>query len=241
MKAPFVLAVAALVSTGVLACATRPQLCGGPAACAKNAACVAGQCLRDGATPALSLSKRIVLAPEAAAALEPGESSAGGALPALFTLGRASDRGAMLLLLFDLRSEKITSVLRASVLIDRSDAAFSDPVPISLHADAILARWDGRRVRSGTAPPLEDVRAPRTVVSPSGTRVTRVDVTGMAQRWLAGDSALHGVAIVAENTSPTGVTFAMGGAPLPDRGALGVVSPSHEVTTQAPRLELYVQ
>src|ERR1700733_10676272 len=162
MKTFLVLAVAALVAWLALACAPRPQLCSGPAVCAKNSACVAGQCLRDGAIPAISASRRIVLAPDDTAVLEPGESSAGGALPALFTLGRATDSGAMLLLLFDVHAAKIRSVLRASVLLDRSEATFSDPVPISLHADAILARWDSRRVRSSTVPPLEDVRSPRT-------------------------------------------------------------------------------
>jgi hypothetical protein len=209
--------------------------------CAKNSACVAGQCLRDGAIPAISASRRIVLAPDDTAVLEPGESSAGGALPALFTLGRATDSGAMLLLLFDVHAAKIRSVLRASVLLDRSEATFSDPVPISLHADAILARWDSRRVRSSTVPPLEDVRSPRTVVWSSGRRVVRVDVTAMARRWVAGDSAFHGVAIVAENASPTGVTFATFATSLPELDSRGPAVSASEAPPRGPRLELYVE
>ncbi len=239
MKPLSILAASLAVSS--LACAPRSQLCNGPKECATSFACVAGQCLRDGAIPAISTSRRIVLAPDDLAALVPGEPPAGGALPTLFTLGRASGGGAMLLLRFDLHAEKIRSVLRASLLLDRSDAAFADPIPISLHADAILARWDARKVRSSTAPPLEDVRSPRTVVWPSGRRVVRVDVTAMAQRWLAGDRALHGVAVVAENTSTTGVTFAIGEASLPALESRGIVVSGRDVPPQAPRLELYVQ
>lgn len=233
---PAALAIASLAS----ACATRPQLCSGPATCAKNYACVAEQCLRDGAIPAISVSRRIVLPPDDAAVVEPGEPSAGGALPTLCTLGREGDGGAMLLLSFDLHSLRIKSVLRASVLLDRSDADFADPAPISLHADAILARWDARTVRSSLVPPLDDVRSPRTVVASSGRRVVRVDVTAMAQRWLAGDSALHGIAIVAENTSATGMTFAIGATSLPEVDSRALVA-SGQVAAQAPRLELYVQ
>jgi hypothetical protein len=240
MKIRSILGVSLAVSAVPLGCAPRPQLCSGPAECAKDFACVTGQCLRDGAIPAISESRRIVLAPEDAAVLEPGEPPSGGALPMMFTLGRASERGSTLLLSFDLRLWKIKSILRASVLLDRSDAVIADPAPISLHADAILAPWDARRVRSSTAPPLEDVRSPRTVVWSSGRTVVRVDVTALAVRWLARDSPFHGVAIVAENTSPTGVAFAIGALSVPELDSRGLAAPSRDVP-RPPRLELYVQ
>lgn len=236
-----VLSIAVAAALFALGCASRSSLCSGPAECAKLSSCVAGQCLRDGAIPAISASRRFVLPPEAFAVLEPGEPSFGGALPAWVTLGRANDRGVMLLLSFDLHLAKIRSVLRASVLLDRSDAFASDAVPISLHAEAVIGRWDARKVRSSTVPPLEDVRSPRTVVWPSGRRVVRVDVTTMAQHWLSGDPAFQGLAIVAENTSPTGVTFAMRTASLPELDARGVVPSGREVLARGPRLELYVQ
>lgn len=223
-----------------LACTPRPQLCSGPKECVRDFACVAGQCLRNGAIPAISVSRRVVLAPDDAAVVERGEPSSGGALPTLVTLGRANDPGGMLLLSFDLRLHDIHSILRASVLLDRSDAVLADAIPISLHADAVLSRWDPRTVRSSTAPPLEDVRSPRTVVWSSGQRVVRVDVTAMAQRWLVRHMVFHGLAIVAENTSPTGVTFAMGATGLPEAdsrvGLYGSDVPCH-----GPRLELYVR
>jgi hypothetical protein len=147
----------------------------------------------------------------------------------------------MLLLSFDLHLQKIKSILRASVLLDRSDAVFADSVPISLHADAILAPWDARRVQSSTAPPLEDVRSPRTVVWSSGRAVVRVDVTELAERWLARDSPFHGVAIVAENTSPTGVAFAIGATAVPELDSRGPAAARRDRVPEPPRLELYVQ
>jgi hypothetical protein len=241
MKAPSIPAMTMAVSALALFCAPRPQLCSGPGECAKDFACVTGQCLRDGAIPAISESRRIVLAPEDAVVLEPGEPPSGGALPTMFTLGRASERGSTLLLSFDLHLRKIKSILRASVLLDRCEGVFADPVPISLHAEAILAPWDARRVRSSTAPPLEDVRSPRTVVWSSGRAVVRVDVTELAQRWLARDSPFHGVAIVAENTSPTGVAFAIGALSVPELDSRGPAAPRRDRVTEPPRLELYVQ
>jgi len=155
-------------------------------------------------------------------------------MPSVLTLGREGGAEA-LLLLFDLRLDKGVSVVRASVLLDRSQAYATDPSPIGLHANRVIGRWDERRVRWSTAPAVMDVRAPRTVLSETGPRRVRVDVTDLVRRWLAHDPADHGVEIVAENTSPTGVSFVLGSTDLPREDAIAGDD------AQPPRLEVYVR
>jgi hypothetical protein len=141
-----------------------------------------------------------------------------------------------LLLRFDLRLDRSATILRASVMLDRADAVLSDTSPVSLHANRVIGRWNERTVTWATAPPVQDVRSPRTVVQSPGAGRIRVDVTDLARRWLAHDVADQGVAIVAESTSATGVTFAVGSTSLP--------SPEPHAPREdrePPRLEVYVR
>jgi hypothetical protein len=212
--------------TALLAsCAARQQLCAGIGECREGQDCVAGMC--EGAPSPLAGSRRLVLQPTAIAVLEQAApSSSGGALPALITLGRAGD-DAELLLRFDLRLDRSATVLRASVMLDRSDAVLTDPAPVPLHANRVIGRWDERTVAWVTAPAVQDVRSPRTLVPSSGPTRIRVDVTDLARRWLAHDKADRGVAIVAESASATGVSFVLGSTSGEDR--------------EPPRLEVYVR
>ena len=99
--------------------------------------------------------------------------------------------------------------MRASVLLDRSDSTLPDPLPVAVHAERVIGRWNPMTVSWSTAPPQEDVRLPRTVVAPANRSPVRVDVTELVRRWLARDPADQGLSIVAENQTLTGVTFAL--------------------------------
>jgi hypothetical protein len=234
MRATLLFAIAASLAAPLPACATRPQLCRGATECRAGLECVAGMC--EGAPSPLAGSRRIVLSPSDIAVVESG-APAGGSLPSILTLGRAMDRQE-LLLRFDLELDRSATILRASVMLDRSDAIVSDPAPVSVHAERVIGRWDPRLVTWATTPAVQDVRSPRTVVLPAGPARVRIDVTDIARRWLSRDAADHGVVIVAENTTPTGVAFALGSTSLSSSDA----RPSGQSADRAaPRLEVYVR
>jgi hypothetical protein len=235
MQASPFLALAVGSTALVASCAARPQLCMASGECRDGFDCVAGMC--EGATPPLVGSRRLVVPPTDMAVVQRGEPSAAGALPAVLTLGRMRDGAAELLLRFDLHLDRSATIVRASVLLDRSDAVLPDPSPVALHANRVIGRWDERSVSWATAPPVQDVRSPRTVVQSPGPRQVRVDVTDLARRWLVHDVADQGVAIVAENTSPTGVTFALGSTSLPAPEPRA----GDPTDDEPPRLELYVR
>jgi hypothetical protein len=234
---PSALALAALgLAT---ACAPRHELCSGPTSCSASSDCVAGQCLPKNASFPYAGTRRLVLAPADIAVLDSAK-PAGGALPPLLTLGRANVGSVDLLLRFDLHLDRGTTLLRASLMLDRSDAVPGDPSPVSLHAARVIGRWDPRTVSRSTAPPIEDLRLPRTLVASPGPTLVRIDVTELARRWLNHDPADQGVLVVAENLTATGVTFALGGEARLGASEDGVGAEEREAL-QAPRLEIYAR
>jgi hypothetical protein len=233
MKPLVALASAALVAWLATACAPRRQLCAGPAGCSAASECVAGQCLAKNANFPYAGTRRLVLPPADVAYLD-GTGPPHGALPPIFTLGRADGGTSRLLLRFDFRLDAGTTLVRASVLLDRSDATVAGLAPVALHAERVIGRWNPRTVSRSTAPPVEDVRLPRTLVTSSGPTLVRVDVTDLARRWLHHDPADQGLVIVAENVTPTGVTFSLGADASPLE-----LDPS--APPQPPRLEVYAR
>ena len=113
-----------------------------------------------------------------------------------------------------------------------------DPLPVAIHADRVIGRWNPRTVSWSTAPPVEDVRLPRTVIASTTPSLVRVDVTDLVRLWLAHDPRDQGLSIVAENETATGVTFTLGGTSLPDPKE---TSPGKSDLSQPPRLEVYVR
>jgi hypothetical protein len=214
----------------VTACAPRRQLCGGTPSCPPSSECVAGQCLPAAAGFPYAGTRRIVL-PAADVALLDHDGRA-GAVPPIFTMGRTHDAGTRLLLRFDFKLQPGTTVVRASLLLDRTDATTTE-APIALHAERVIGPWNPRTVSTSTAPPVEDVRLPRTRVDPGGPALVRIDVTDLARRWLRQDPADHGLVLVAENTTATGISFALG-ALTADEADVGD-------PLQPPRLEVYAR
>jgi hypothetical protein len=86
-----------------------------------------------------------------------------------------------------------------------------DPSPIGLYAERVVGPWDPRSVSWATQPPLEDVRAPLTLMTPaSGRPFVRVDVRELVEAWRHRDPRDQGIAIVAHGATATGATFASG-------------------------------
>jgi len=119
------------------------------------------------------------------------------------------------------------TIVRASVILDRSDAMLPDPSAVAVHAERVIGPWSPERVTWRTAPAVQDIGSPRTVIGPTGPTETRVDVTALARRWIAHDAADHGAVIVAENEVPEGEVFVL--AAISDAPLL------------PPRLELYLR
>lgn len=122
------------------------------------------------------------------------------------------------------------NVVEAYVVLRRTDAVDDDPAPISLHATRIVEAWEGRSISWALQPRVVDTRSPSTVVEPGGPALVRLDVRELVRQWSKHDPHDQGIAIVADNESRSGSTFAFR-AVGPDRG-----SPDLE-----PYLELYLR
>jgi hypothetical protein len=218
------------------ACAARAVLCDGAQGCPAKFDCVAGLCLANEATMPYVATRRLLLAPADMALLGPSPAPA-GSLPQVLTLGREGGASS-LLLRFDLPLEKGTTIVRASILLERSSAA-GQLAPVSLYAERVTSPWSGRTTTRSTGPALQDLRLPLTRVDPSGPRLVRVDVTSLARLWLAHDPRDHGVLLVAADSTPTGASFALyGDVSQADPDPLAERRTEH---AQPPRLELYVK
>lgn len=182
-------------------------MCTASTECAAQSACVAGRCQPDkpNVKPAIDAARRIVVKPVDLAYVRRGE-GADGAVPPLFALGRDS---AALLLRFSVALPEATNIIEAYVVLHRSDAVDDDPSPISLHATRIVDAWQGRSTSWGLQPRQAETRTPSTLVEPGGPSTVRLDVRDLVRQWPKHDPRDHGIAIVADNDTRTGTTFAL--------------------------------
>jgi hypothetical protein len=163
-----------------------------------------------------------------------GAPSARAELPDVVTLG-AAGAPAEVLLRFVVPLEKGASIVRASVLLARSNTLSIDPLPVAIHAERVIGPWSSATVSWATAPPIRDLRLPRTLIAPAGPTLVRVDVTDLVRRWLTHDPSDQGLAIVAENETHTGVAFvSAGAAPGPEEA-----TSAQQTSAAPPRLEIY--
>jgi hypothetical protein len=238
-------------------------MCASPSECAGRSACVAGRCVAQGATAAIDNGRRLLFEPVDAAYLRRREAGD----PAVATLGRAGDGGAVALLRFAANLPPETNVLEAYLLLERATNVDADPPSIALHAERIVDPWDSSSVSWASSPRVEDTGAPVTRVSPSTGPLIRLEVRELVQSWRRRGNRDFGVAIVAEGSSATGVSFAWQPVPTasgrrdplldtPSAAALEPPSPfepgppAPALTRQVgqpraelvgPRLELYVR
>lgn len=231
-------------------------MCTATSECAKENACVAGRCQPDKPTvkPAVDNARRWVVPPSDLAFVKRGDSASDGSLPPLFALGRSSG---VLFLRFSVALPANANVIEAYVCLRRATVVDDDPAPISLHANRIIDSWEGRSTSWAYQPRVREARTPATLVEPGGPGLVRIDVRDLVRQWAKRDPRDQGVAIVAENESRTGTTFALTSVGA-DRGAtlasLDVGGPSSEGRNRTaspastvsapdvgPYLELYVR
>jgi hypothetical protein len=243
-------------------------MCSAPAECPTAGVCVAGRCqsAEAGLTPTIAeqgdagaLVRRMVFSPVDVAWLTRGDGPRGAsAMPAVFTLGRARDGGAVLLTRFAVPLTKETQVVEAYLLLARSEATDADPTPIALHAARVVDTWDSRSLSWATQPRTQEVGAASTRVDGARTLV-RLDVRALVSRWALHDPHDQGIAVVAETSSATGIPFAFepSGAvrATPAAAVQAPVTPAFidrsdrttattdppTVELLSPRLELYVK
>jgi hypothetical protein len=252
LRVALVLAFVACGAAGPTACAPRPKMCTASADCASQSACVAGRCQPDrpGVKPAIDNARRLVVRAVDLAYVRPGDGPSGGELPPHFTLGR--DR-AVLLLRFAAPVTPTTNVVEAYLVLRRSDAVDDDPSPVSLHATRIVEAWNGRSTSWALQPRTVETKTPSTTVDPGGPSLVRLDVRDVVREWARRDPSDHGLAVRADTSSRSGMTFAFravgGERPTELDGLSGggpSVGPRAEVRSSSapdaePYLELYVR
>jgi hypothetical protein len=243
-----VLALATLAGVLAIGCAPRPRMCTASSECAggKDVACVAGRCQPDkpNVKPAIDASKRLIFRPVDLAVVRRGgrgETASEGGLPPSFILGRD---GGTLFLKFSASISPTVSVVEAYVVLRRADAVDDDPAPLSLHATRIVEGWNGRSTSWARQPRLQEIRTPSTIVDPAGPNLVRLDVRDLVRQWPQRDPGDQGIAVIAENETRSGTTFALRAAgersvePLTGRPMDLRSSSAPDVE---PYLELYVK
>lgn len=154
--------------------------------------------------PAVDTAKRLVVRPVDLAYVSAGRGE--GAPPPVVVLGKD---GAMLLLRFELSLPPGANVAEAYLVLHRAKVVDDDPAPISLHVTRIVEAWDGRSTSWARQPRLAETRAPVTTVEPFGPTLVRLDVRDLVRRWARRDPTDQGLAVVADQESPMGTTFAL--------------------------------
>lgn len=212
------IAALSLAASALLgACLTRDRMCVTWNECGPSSVCVAGRCQPQKGTPAISQAtdggaaavRRVVFAAADVAFLS-SEPEAASPLPSVVALGKhPSDE---LLLRFEARIPEGATVVEAYLLLPVADGADVDPAPVSLHARRVLDPWDSRSVRWSTQPRTLDVGAPATWATSAGRPVIRLDVRELVARWPRREKDEQGVAVVAAQTSATGIPVALSGS-----------------------------
>ncbi|HVJ89661.1 MAG TPA: DNRLRE domain-containing protein, partial [Labilithrix sp.] len=156
--------------------------------------------------PAVDSARRLVVRPVDIAYVKRGNRPSGDAPPSLFVLGKD---GAKLFLRFSVHLPPAANIVEAYVVLHRAHVVDDDPAPVSLHATRIVAPWSGGSMSWAEQPAWKESRSPSTVVEPGGTTLVRLDVREFVRHWRRHDPTDQGIAILAENETPTGTTFAL--------------------------------
>ncbi|MBX3262793.1 MAG: DNRLRE domain-containing protein [Labilithrix sp.] len=244
-------AAIALVGTSFAAlasgCVPRARLCSASSDCADKSACVAGRCQIEKATvkPAVDSARRVVVRPVDVAYVKSGDGPSRGALPTVFVLGKD---GGKLFLRFSVAVPPTSNVVEAYVVLRRSADVDDDPAPIHLHATRIIDVWEGGSVSWAIQPRSVETRAPSTRVDPGARSLVRLDVRELVRHWGRRDPNDQGIAIVADNETTSGSTFALSSLGV-DRsstdavgvGRPGLASASGTIVDAEPYLEIYLR
>jgi len=173
--------------------------------------------------PAVDSARRLVLHPVDLGYLRRGDGpGASATVPPVFALGRES---AVLLMRFSVALPSTVNVVEAYVVLHRAGVVDDDPAPVLLHATRIVEAWDSRSISWAVQPRTQDGKWPATVVEPSGPSLVRIDVRDLVRQWPRRDPSDRGIAVIAENETPTGTSFAS----VPGSGAAPEVEPYMEL------------
>jgi hypothetical protein len=202
LLAPLALPLAASTA----ACVRAPRMCvpGPVSGCGAGSTCVAGRCLSTGATAAIATATRVLYDPVDTAYLRPGEQAA---TTGLATIGRGD--GAFALFRFAVPLSAQVTVVEAYLLLEPPDAVDLDPAPVTLRTERVVGDWSSD-TSWARRPALQDMGLPETRVE-GGSRVVRLEVRALVERWRKRARDEMGVAVVADapSASRTGVAFVL--------------------------------
>jgi len=219
-------------------------MCTASSECRDKSACVAGRCQLEKASvkPAVDSARRVVVRPVDIAYLRTGDGPSGGSLPVVFALGK---EGGTLLLRFSVSIPTTANLVEAYVVLRRSPIVDDDPDAISLHATRIVESWAGGSVSWALQPHTTETRSPSTLVEPGGSPLVRLDVRDLVRQWARHDPRDQGIAIVAENETRTGTTFALSAigesTAKPPTTRVGFSSSTTVSLASAPDVEPYLE
>ena len=219
-----------VILTGVtgLGCAPRPRMCTASSECVAQSACVAGRCQPDkpNVKPAIDAARRLVVRPTGVAYLRRGDGANGGALAAALCARSRLRRPHDAFLGPASRDREHRRGLRRAPPFRRGRRRSSTDFPTR---DPDHRRLGAAIHFLGAAASCHRGARSRHLVEPGGPALVRLDVRDLVRQWPKHDPRDQGVAIVADNETRTGTTFAF--------RAVGTHSPADV----EPYLELYLR
>jgi hypothetical protein len=253
VRLPISLLALAASATLVGACVPRARMCTASSECSDKSACVAGRCQleKTSVKPAVDSARRLVVHPVDIAYVKRGgffgsrmedvsSGDGGDVLPNVFVLGKD---GAKLFLRFAVPILPTANIVEAYVILHRSNLVDDDPEATVLHATRIVESWSARSMTWARQPRTTETRLPSTTVEPGGAPIVRLDVRDVVRQWARRDPNDHGLAIISENETKTGMTFALGevGAERSSFDTSFGGRPGPPMANLEPYLELYIR
>nr|WP_240806860.1 DNRLRE domain-containing protein [Polyangium spumosum] len=169
-------------------------------------------------------ARRLLLFPDAVAVVSSkGPSGGGEALPEVVSLGSRAAGETSLLLRFEVPVAHAGEVASAFLVLETATSSEPPTEPVPLSIARILEPWRDDFVSWGRSPRLDVAEKAGTVFVTSPSPI-RFDVTHVVKRWAQRTGEEHGLAVLADDADPRGVTI-----------SLGVVE------KRGPRLEVYVR
>lgn len=216
-----VLALAGFVLLGGFGCTNQGGLTACvPGGCPKGSSCIVGRCRPDGAVPARSQSRRVVIdSADVAVLTENAEGADDDTIP----LGRRAAGDAVVLLRFELDFAPGDEVEGAFVVLEPTAGARPPNGLVPLEVASIQSPWKSQSASWGRQPKLS-LPTDAGFAKAGPPSPLRIDVTHLVRDWPEGSTDAHGIALLAEGDDPLGAIYA--------RGATG---------GRAPRLEVYLK
>lgn len=212
-------------------CRPVPRMCTESVVCGTDRICVGGRCeprTQTDIAPTIMATRRLVIPADEFAVVQRG---GGDPLSPVAVLGRDGSP-TVVFMRFSVRLPPTTKLVEAHLLVRKVESALTSETPVVLRTARVLDAWDPRSVEWGAQPRVESVRTPRVPVLHGGGSWVRLDVRNIVRAWRSHDHHQQGIALVADTSTPEGVTLAF--APFHTRDP--IVDQLSDV-----HLELYVR